>query len=289
WPTPQTSRGSGGNGPSGNVSQQKRKNEAPNGDIHTLSPQGGDVTLSLMQFPTSTQYQKKKKVANKMQTEQQIQDVASLIIQFNDSYAQNKQGKQKEQPESESNPQLTDIVSTLLSLQHQIEVNRSCYQVIQIPKILQSLSALVTFRLGTYIDLDVDRQSLEVRSWNRWCFNQIQRFGDEQDQQELVNNEYGRVMSLSLCTAGGAGEEQDEEIRNGLYYIYDFLRQLHEGRNDQPSFQHLPLLAGVSLEQMKEEGAIEELEAQMINSGYDGEILDYANDVKAATLNRFIN
>ncbi|KAA6363051.1 MAG: hypothetical protein EZS28_041421, partial [Streblomastix strix] len=29
WPTPQTSRGSGGNGPSGNISQQKRKNEAP--------------------------------------------------------------------------------------------------------------------------------------------------------------------------------------------------------------------------------------------------------------------
>ncbi|KAA6364271.1 MAG: hypothetical protein EZS28_040202, partial [Streblomastix strix] len=29
-----------------NVSQQKRKNEAPNGDIHTLSPQGGDSMLS---------------------------------------------------------------------------------------------------------------------------------------------------------------------------------------------------------------------------------------------------
>ncbi|KAA6388960.1 MAG: hypothetical protein EZS28_015516, partial [Streblomastix strix] len=46
WPTPQTSRGSGGNGPSGNVSQQKRKNEAPNGDIHTLSPQGGDDQMN---------------------------------------------------------------------------------------------------------------------------------------------------------------------------------------------------------------------------------------------------
>ncbi|KAA6320549.1 MAG: hypothetical protein EZS28_054670, partial [Streblomastix strix] len=29
-----------------NVSQQKRKNEVPNGDIHTLSPQGGDSMLS---------------------------------------------------------------------------------------------------------------------------------------------------------------------------------------------------------------------------------------------------
>ncbi|KAA6380828.1 MAG: hypothetical protein EZS28_023646 [Streblomastix strix] len=33
WPTTQTSRGSGGNGPSGNVSQQKRKNEVPNAII----------------------------------------------------------------------------------------------------------------------------------------------------------------------------------------------------------------------------------------------------------------
>ncbi|KAA6387878.1 MAG: hypothetical protein EZS28_016594 [Streblomastix strix] len=40
---PSTSRGSGGKGPSGNVSQQKRKNEVPNGDIHTLSPQGGEI------------------------------------------------------------------------------------------------------------------------------------------------------------------------------------------------------------------------------------------------------
>ncbi|KAA6382027.1 MAG: hypothetical protein EZS28_022449 [Streblomastix strix] len=38
YPSRSISRGSRGNGPSGNVSQQRRKNEAPNGDIHTLSP-----------------------------------------------------------------------------------------------------------------------------------------------------------------------------------------------------------------------------------------------------------
>ncbi|KAA6391807.1 MAG: hypothetical protein EZS28_012665 [Streblomastix strix] len=223
-----------------------------------------------------------------MQTEQQIQDVAKAIVSFTDSYAQNKQGKQKEQPESESNPSLTNIVSTLLSLQHQIEVNRSCYQVIHIPKLLQSLSALVTFRLGTHIDLDVDRQSLKVRSWSRWCFNQIQRFGDEQDQTELVNNEYGRMLSITFCTAGGIGEEQDAEIYNGLSYIFWFLRQLHEGRNDQPSFQPLPLLARNTEEQMEEEGSNEEIETQMNNNGDDGFIKNEANDAKATTLNRFI-
>ncbi|KAA6364134.1 MAG: hypothetical protein EZS28_040338, partial [Streblomastix strix] len=50
WPIPQISRGSGGNGPSGNVSQQKRKNEVPNGDIHTLSPQGGDLSFSIHSY-----------------------------------------------------------------------------------------------------------------------------------------------------------------------------------------------------------------------------------------------
>jgi hypothetical protein len=52
-------------------------------------------------------------------------------------------------------------------------------------------------------------------------------------------------MSISICTAGGKGEEQDEETLNGLIRIYDFLRELHEGRNIdyKPSFQTLPLLA----------------------------------------------
>ncbi|KAA6367188.1 MAG: hypothetical protein EZS28_037285, partial [Streblomastix strix] len=43
WPTLQTGRGSGGNVQSGNVPKQKRMNEAPNGDMHTLSQTGGDL------------------------------------------------------------------------------------------------------------------------------------------------------------------------------------------------------------------------------------------------------
>ncbi|KAA6369703.1 MAG: hypothetical protein EZS28_034770, partial [Streblomastix strix] len=173
-------------------------------------------------------------------------------------------------------------------LQNQILKNNTSKQVIQIPKLLKSLSALVTFRLGTHIDLDVDNQRLKVRSWSRDCLRYIQYFGDEQDQSELVNQGYGRVLSISFCTAGGKGEEQDYEIRNGLDRISDFLRELHEGKNWQPYFQPLPLLARRSEEQIEEEGANEEIEAQMKNNGDDGDIKSNANRVKAMILNRFI-
>ncbi|KAA6366114.1 MAG: hypothetical protein EZS28_038360, partial [Streblomastix strix] len=168
-----------------------------------------------------------------MQTKQEIQNTANLIISFTDSYTQNKQGKQNEQPESESLPPLSEVGSTLLSLRNQIQV---------------------------------DQQRLDVRSWSRACLSRIQSFGDEQVQQELVNYGYGRVMSLSFSTAGGVGEEQNMEIENGLYRIYRFLRQLHEGRNyPQPSFQPLPLLVRSTEVQIEEEGAIEEIDAQMKN------------------------
>ncbi|KAA6366630.1 MAG: hypothetical protein EZS28_037842 [Streblomastix strix] len=131
-------------------------------------------------------------------------------------------------------------------------MNKSCKLVTQIPTLLRSLSALVTFRLGNRIDLDVDRQILEVRSSSRDCL------------------------------------EQDKEIYNGLHDISEFLRQLHEGRTWLPSFQPLPLLARRSIEQIEEEGANEELEAQMNNKGMNGYIMDQAKGSKAATLNHFI-
>ncbi|KAA6384610.1 MAG: hypothetical protein EZS28_019864 [Streblomastix strix] len=82
----------------------------------------------------------------------------------------------------------------------------------QIPKLLQSLIALATFRLGTHLREQTDLLRLQVRRQSRLCLYSIQRYGDEQMQSELVNNGYGRVMSLSLCTAEGAGEEHDKEI-----------------------------------------------------------------------------
>ncbi|KAA6358962.1 MAG: hypothetical protein EZS28_045511 [Streblomastix strix] len=129
---------------------------------------------------------------------------------------------------------------------------------------------------------------LEIRCNSRLCLYWIQVWGDEQDQSELVNQGYGKVMSISICTAGGQGEEQDAEIWKGLQYIFYFLRALHYGKTYQPSFQPLPLLARNTEEQMEEEGANEEIEAQMNNNGMNGAIKYWANETKAMTLNRFI-
>ncbi|KAA6366726.1 MAG: hypothetical protein EZS28_037747 [Streblomastix strix] len=220
---------------------------------------------------------------------QKIQDVAKVIVSFTDSYVQNKQRKQNEQSESESTLSLAQVTSRLEYLFGQIQNKQSCKQVIRIPKLLQSLIALVTFRLGTHLREQTDLLRLEVRRQSRECLRYIQVYGDEQIQSEFVNNGYGRAIFLSFCTAGGIGEEQDVEIWNGLWQISVFLRKLLEGRNYQPSFQPLPLLVLRSDEQIEEEGANEELEAQMKNKGYDGDILDQAKAVKATTLNHFIN
>ncbi|KAA6392546.1 MAG: hypothetical protein EZS28_011925 [Streblomastix strix] len=129
-----------------------------------------------------------------------------------------------------------------------------------------------------------------MRNSSRLCLWNVYFYGDEQVQSELVNIEYGRVMFITLSTAGGIGEEQDLEIFNGLYYIECFLRELYEGRNEwQPSFQPLPLLARITEEQIEEEGANEEIDAQMNNyNGYNYYIKKWANYVKAASLNHFI-
>ncbi|KAA6354748.1 MAG: hypothetical protein EZS28_049725 [Streblomastix strix] len=226
-----------------------------------------------------------------MQQKQEFYETARAIVSFTDSYTQNKLGKQNEQPESELIPSITKICSSLQFLKNKILRNNTCKQVIQIPKLLKSLSALSRFRLGTHIDLDVDNQRLEVRSWSQRCLSGIRYYGDEQVQTDLVTQGYGRVMSISFCAAGGKGEEQNEEIWNGLEYISVFLRELHLGRNNDwyPSFQPLPLLARRTEVQMEEEGADEEIDTQLNNNGYDGDIMSNANDAKEATLNRFIH
>ncbi|KAA6378910.1 MAG: hypothetical protein EZS28_025563 [Streblomastix strix] len=228
-----------------------------------------------------------------MESNQEVQISANLIISFADSYEQNKQRIEKEQSESESNsiPIFTQVTSSLQSLIVQIQNNNTSKSVIQIPKLLQSLSALATFRIDTHLKQEIDLQRIEVRHWSRQCLYIIQYYGDEQVQSELVRQGYGIVMSFSYCTAGGVGEEQDLGIQNGLYRISDFLRELHEGRDDDwyPSFQPLPLLVPVSLEQIEDEGANEELDAQLNNKGDDGDIIYWANESKAATLNHFIH
>ncbi|KAA6365899.1 MAG: hypothetical protein EZS28_038574 [Streblomastix strix] len=226
-----------------------------------------------------------------MESDYQIKKARRAIISFTDSYTQNKQGKRNEQPESDPAPSLVEISTYLQYLRDQICYNNALKQMIKIPKLLRSLVALVTFRLGTHIDLDVDNQRLKVRSWSQRCLGYILYFGDEYVQSELVNVEYGRVLFISICTAGGKGEEQDEEIYNGLKYISEFLRELHYGRNDfywKPSFQPFPLLVRNTEEQMEEEGAIEEIEAQMNNNENEWSIRNWANCTKAAILNNFI-
>ncbi|KAA6355298.1 MAG: hypothetical protein EZS28_049175 [Streblomastix strix] len=118
----------------------------------------------------------------------------------------------------------------------------------------------------------------------------IQYNGDASDQAELVNIKYVKVLIISFSSAGGIGK-QDKEIFQGLSYISDFLRQLHEGRNYPTSFQPLPLLAHRSEEQMEEEGGSDELEAQLINKGiYIGNSIKYwVNLAKTATLKHFMH
>ncbi|KAA6334921.1 MAG: hypothetical protein EZS28_053015, partial [Streblomastix strix] len=150
-------------------------------------------------------------------------------------------------------------------------MNKSSKQIIQILKHLQSLITHSRFKVGTHIDLDVDRQRLKVRRQSRWCLYWIQNESDEQVNSVFFNQEYGRVMPISFSTARGFGEEQYRQIYNGLYRISVFLEELHEGRNNNcyPSFQPLPVFARRSEEQIEEEGENDELDAQMNNNGVD--------------------
>ncbi|KAA6362899.1 MAG: hypothetical protein EZS28_041574 [Streblomastix strix] len=235
-----------------------------------------------------------------MQSNQDVNGIVRVIIRFTDSDTKNKQEKQNEQQESESTLSLAQVTSSLEYLWKQIQDKQSCKQVIRVPKLLQSLIALATFRLGTHLREQTDLLRLKVRHLSRWCLWLIYHNGDEQIKSELVINEYGRVMTLSFCTAGGIGEEEDEEIFNGLRYIYWFLRILYQIRNDdydyddddddwQPSFHPLPLLARNTEEQIEEDGANEEIEAQINNNGLGGDINSDANEAKATILNHFIN
>ncbi|KAA6387526.1 MAG: hypothetical protein EZS28_016945 [Streblomastix strix] len=226
-----------------------------------------------------------------MESKQEVQISANAITLFTDSYEQNKQRIEKEQPEFEPISLLAEISASLKYLTNQIQNNNTSKSVIQIPNLLKPLITLGTFRIGTHLREEIDLQRIEVRSWSRQCLYYIQGQGDKQVQTELVNNSYGRMICISFSTAGGKGEEYDQDIYYRLIRISRFLRQLHEGRHyfGQPPFQALPLLVPVSLEQIEEEGANEELEAQMKNIGYNGGIKAWANDAKAAILNHLIH
>ncbi|KAA6385056.1 MAG: hypothetical protein EZS28_019414 [Streblomastix strix] len=169
-------------------------------------------------------------------------------------------------------------------LKNQDQLNTSNNSVTAIEDRVNSVA-----EVGNHSNKEVYRLRQNVRYNSRYFLFQIRNYGDEQDQTELVNVGYGRVTSIAFCTAGGVGEEQDVEIYVGLNHFYSFLRQLHEGRFWQRSFQPLPLLVRRTEEQIEEEGANEELEAQIINNGYYSSIKYWANEAKAKTLNHFIH
>ncbi|KAA6381135.1 MAG: hypothetical protein EZS28_023339 [Streblomastix strix] len=226
---------------------------------------------------------------DKMETEQEIQDVARAIISLTDSQAYKKEKKQNEQPESESTDCIIEIKANLQYLGDIIRNNIDFKQMIKNQNLLRPLASLTIFKLGNYSNQEVDRLRFNVRCISRDCLSWILNSGDAQDFADLVNVGYGKVICISLSTAGGIGEEKDEEIWNVLIHFYWFLINLHEGRNElQPSFQPLPLLARITEEQIEEEGAIEEVEAQMSNNGFGRGIKICANDAKSETLNHFI-
>ncbi|KAA6373574.1 MAG: hypothetical protein EZS28_030900 [Streblomastix strix] len=218
-----------------------------------------------------------------------MQDAAIAIILFTDSYAYKKERKQKEQPESESTDSLIEIAANLEYIRDKIWNNKEFKQMIKNQNLLRPLASLTIFKLNNHSNQEVDRLRFNVRQESRWCLSRFHYNGDAQDFADLVNVQYGKVTCISLSTAGGIGEEKNEDIYIGLENICNFLREQHEGRNSSwlPSFQPLPLLVRMTEEQIEEEGAIEEVEAQMKNKGYY-DIKYYANWVKAETLNHFI-
>ncbi|KAA6366659.1 MAG: hypothetical protein EZS28_037815, partial [Streblomastix strix] len=149
-------------------------------------------------------------------------------------------------------PSLTKISSTLRYLRYQIQDDNTRKSVIRIPKLLQSFSALSLYKICCHLSEDIDQQRLEVRHISRDCLSQIQVYGDIQDQTKIVRKGYGRVICISFCTAGGQGEEQDDEISDGLYNISWFLSELRIGRNKTSKL--LTLLVRRTLEQIEEEG-----------------------------------
>ncbi|KAA6368748.1 MAG: hypothetical protein EZS28_035726 [Streblomastix strix] len=219
-----------------------------------------------------------------------MQDAARAIISFTDSLAYKKERKQNEQPESETTDSLSKIAGYLEYLRNKFRNNNAIKEMIKHQNLLRSITSLTIFKLNNHSNQEIDRLRLNVRYNSRECLNRIQFQGDAQDFADLVNVQYGKVICISLSTAGGIGEEDDEEIRNVLIYFYYFLREQHQGRNyPQPSFQPLPLLARSTKEQFEEEGAVEEIEAQIKNSGLNGSIKYFANGAKAETLNHFNN
>ncbi|KAA6394957.1 MAG: hypothetical protein EZS28_009514 [Streblomastix strix] len=181
--------------------------------------------------------------------------------------------------------------SIILHLTHPLiyiiyDNNNICNVVINTPNALNSLITLTSYKINIHFSQQQDQQSLQVRSISRGCLQYIHEYGDASAQTELINARYARVLVIAISTASGAGEEQDEEIFYRLRHISQFLSNLNKGRPFTFPPQHL--LAHRSFEHIEEKGGNEEIESQLINKGFSGNIKNEANKAKGRILNCFI-
>ncbi|KAA6393027.1 MAG: hypothetical protein EZS28_011441, partial [Streblomastix strix] len=214
------------------------------------------------------------------------------LIQFASQYQFNKKTnsiQQHNQQQSESSSSISLIASSIDLLNSLICDNNNCKVVINTPNALHSLSTLSIYKIGTHLSYENDQQTLALRSCSRECLFSIQDYGDASTQSELINVGYARVFVIAISTASGYGEKKDEEIWNGLNFIFDFFSNLNQGRNYNATFPPQPLLAHRSDEQLEEEGGNEEIDSQLINNGHQYcNIKDGAIKTKGTILNQFI-
>ncbi|KAA6356785.1 MAG: hypothetical protein EZS28_047688 [Streblomastix strix] len=164
--------------------------------------------------------------------------------------------------------------------------NNNRQELINTPKTLHSLITLSSYKINIRFSQENNQQTFAVRHSSRGCLVNIQEYGDEYIHSELVNARYVRVLIIAISTASGSSEEYDEEIFQGLYRISIFLKCLYQGTY---SFPPQPLLVRRSVEQIEEEGGNEEIDAQLINKGYRGNIKNSAIEAKGRIINYFID
>ncbi|KAA6376247.1 MAG: hypothetical protein EZS28_028226 [Streblomastix strix] len=192
------------------------------------------------------------------------------LIQLKSAFASQSQFKketdsqeQHDQQQSESFSSISLITSSINLLKSIIyENNNICNVVINTPNALNSLITLTSYKINIHFSQQQDQQSLQVRSISRGCLQYIHEYGDASAQTELVNARYVRVLVIAFSTASGAGRPF--------------------------TFPPQHLLVRRSDEQIEEEGGNEEIESQLINKGFSGNIKIEAKVAKRRILNYFI-
>ncbi|KAA6393897.1 MAG: hypothetical protein EZS28_010575 [Streblomastix strix] len=221
-----------------------------------------------------------------------IPHLTSPIIQF---ASQSQLNKKIIQQQSESFDQ--SFISSSINLLNNLINNKEAHeQIINTPNFLNSLIKLTQFKFNYDTNKEEDNQSILIRNKSKECLDYIHRWGDEQTQVELVTNGYPRVLINIINTVGGNEQEYDVGIFQGLENISNFFSVILKGRqtnyfNHGPSFPPQPVLFKSFQEQIEDEGAYEEIEAQLVNKGRGvyNDIKNNANYAKRRILNFFVD